>query len=386
MLIANLTTSPGFGGPEWQMLGLATSLPAEFRSHYLLFHERGRSRPFWEQLRRHEIGATILESNWPHVRATVREVSARLKALGADLLCCHGYKGDIIGIMAARRVGIPVLAISHGWTAAAVRVRVYEYADRRVMKWMDRVVAVSEGQAVKVRRAGVRPERVVVIPNAVHAERFDVVDPSGRDDLLALFPTPPRQIVGAVGRLSPEKGFDQLILAAQKVVKEYPDVGFVLVGDGPLRDRLQSQIEQAQLQGRFVLAGHRSDVDRLFPHMDALAMPSYTEGLPCVLLEAMAAGVPVVATAVGGIPEVVTDGVTGWLVPPGNPDPLADRLHRLLSDSALGRRFADQARLRVRRDYTFGAQADRYAQLLTSIIAQRTETRESVANEPGCQA
>ncbi len=386
MIIANLTTSPGFGGPEWQMLGLATSLPPEFRCHYLLFHENGRSRSFWDQLHRHGIDATILESNWPHLRATVREVTARLKALKADLLCCHGYKGDIIGYMAARRVGIPVLAVAHGWTAANPRARVYEYADRRVMRWMDRVVAVSEGQAVKVRRAGVPPDRVVVIHNAVRAERFDVVDPSGRDSLLALFPEPPRRIVGAVGRLSPEKGFDQLILAARSIAGEFPDVGFVLIGDGPLRERLQGLIDQGNLQGRFVLAGHRSDVDRLFPHMDALAMSSYTEGLPCVLLEAMAAGVPVVATSVGGIPEVIEEGASGFLVPPGDPRALADRLRRLLADPDLCRSLANRGRNRVRDGFTFAAQAERYASLLTSIIEPRASGRQSVANEPGYRA
>jgi glycosyltransferase involved in cell wall biosynthesis len=379
MIVANLATSGGFGGPEWQMLGLATALPDAYRSRFLLFPERGKSRPFWEELRRHGVEAAILESNWPRLRATVREVASRLRSAGADVLCCHGYKADIIGYLAARRVGIPSVSVSHGWTGASPRVKVYEAADRRVIRWMDRVVAVSEGQAAKVRRAGVRPERVAVIHNAVHAGRFDAVDPAGRDALHALFPRAPGLVVGAIGRLSPEKGFDQLILAARTLADARPDVGFVLFGEGPLREALRGQVVRAGLEGRFVLAGHRADIDRFLPHLDVLAMSSHTEGLPCVLLEAMAAGVPVVATAVGGIPEAVADGASGFLVPPGDPAALADRIGRLLADEGLRRGVAGRARGRVREGFTFAAQAEAYARLFAAIVGARAGSRAGLA-------
>jgi glycosyltransferase involved in cell wall biosynthesis len=371
MIVVNLASSPFFGGPEWQMLGLATSLPAEFRSRFLLFPDGGRSRPFGEELRRHGVDATVLESNWPRLRATVREVAAWLRSLGADVLCCHGYKADIIGYLATRRLGVPALSISHGWTGANARAKLYEAADRRVIRRMERVVAVSEGQAVKVRRAGVRPDRVAVIRNAVHAERFDAVDPAGRRALLDLFPRAPGLVVGAIGRLSPEKGFDLLVVAAGAVAAERPEAGFVLFGDGPLRGALEEQVARAGLGGRFVLAGHRTDIDRFLPHLDVMAMSSHTEGLPVALLEAMAAGVPVVATAVGGIPEVVEEAASGYLVLPGDPAALADRLRRLLADAGERRAFGARGRARVREDFTFAAQAERYARLFAEVAAAR---------------
>src|SRR5262249_20303353 len=143
-----------------------------------------------------------------------------------------------------------------------------EALDRLSLRWMDRVVCVSEGQAEKVRRAGAPPQKVVVIPNAIEAERFAEIDTSSREELRRLFPVPPSHIVAAVGRLSPEKGFAVLIDAGVMVVQEMPSVGFVLFGDGPLRQALANRIRKSGLEDRFVLAGFRTNLDRFYPHFD----------------------------------------------------------------------------------------------------------------------
>src|SRR5262249_44068886 len=155
----------------------------------------------------------------------------------------------------ARQVGIPVVSVSHGWTAATLKVRLYEALDRFLLRWMDCTVCVSEGQAAKVRRAGVPPDRLVLIRNAIQADGYTTPDPAFAARLQALFPRPLRRIVGAAGRLSPEKGFRQLIEAAQVVCRQDPGVAFVLFGDGPLREELTRQIAARSLEDRFILAG-----------------------------------------------------------------------------------------------------------------------------------
>ena len=180
---------------------------------------------------------------------------------------------------------------------------------------MDKVVCVSESQAKKVRRTGVVYNKVLVIHNAVSPDRFCTVDPAYRHLLRQLFAEPLQKIVGAAGVLSPEKGFAVLVDAASEVIKAEPSVGFVLFGDGPLRQSLARQIAAVSLDGKFILAGFHSDLDQFIPHLDLMVLPSFTEGLPNVALEAMAAGVPVIGTAVGGTPEVIDDGRTGYLVP-----------------------------------------------------------------------
>jgi glycosyltransferase involved in cell wall biosynthesis len=189
--------------------------------------------------------------------------------------------------------------------------------------------------------------------------------------LQAYFPRPRALLVGAAGRLSPEKGFDMLVEAAARVIPHCPEAGFVLFGDGPRREALARQIRRHRLDEHFVLAGFRSDLDRLLPAFDVTALPSHTEGLPNVVLESLAARVPVVATAVGGTPEVIRNGIDGFLVPAGEPGPLAGRLLDVLSNAPLRRRLGRQGQRRVREEFTFEAQARWYQVLFESLTPTR---------------
>jgi glycosyltransferase involved in cell wall biosynthesis len=236
---------------------------------------------------------------------------------------------------------------------------------------MDQVVCVSEGQARKVRRCGVPATKVQVIRDAVRVERFERVSREYRGYLESLFPQKPEVIVGAAGRLSPEKGFGVLVDAAVEVLRQRPGVGFVLVGDGPLRAEIQSRVEAIGLSDVFRLTGFRNDLDDMFPHFDVFVLPSFTEGLPNVVLEAFAARVPVVATAVGGTPEVVDEGTNGYLVPPGEPGPLADRIARLLADPADREAMGARGRERVEREFSFAGQAAAYRKLFDRLLFPR---------------
>ena len=370
MIVAHLTTSSFVGGPERLILGLTASIPPSCRCVMALFPERGRSQAFGQRLRELGLETITLAHDTPHVLGMVRELAGRLRAWDADVLCCHGYKADVVGLLAARRAGVPVIAMSHGWTAETWKVRAYEALDRACLRRMDRVVCVSEGQAEKVRRAGVRPDRVTVIRNAVRAERFDRADPADRRVLEGMFPRTPARIVGSAGRLSPEKGFGVLVEAAAIVARLDPGAGFIHFGDGPLRETIRRQIAELGLEDRFILAGHRDDLDRFLPHWDLCVLPSFTEGLPTVVLESYAAGVPVVATAVGGTPEAVADGVDGYLVPPGDPAALARRILDILHGDAKRLEMGRLGRQRIRANFTFDAQAVQFQYLCDEVIGR----------------
>ena len=367
MRIVQLMASPFLGGPERQVLGLARSLPAECETVFLSFAERGLCRPFLAAAAAGGFQTVCLKENAPHFLRAAREVADWLRRLDADVLCCSGYKPDLIGWLAARQAGVPVVAIAHGWTAATLRVRFYETLDRWVMRRMDAVVCVSEAQAVKVRRAGVRPEWAPVIRNAIRADAFGTADPECRETLLKLFQERPERIVAAAGRLSPEKGFDVLIDAAAQLAPQHPKVGFVLFGDGPLREDLTRRIADRGLQQRLILAGFRADLERILPACDMAVSSSFTEGLPVVVLEEMAAGLPVVATAVGGTPEVVDEGVTGLLVPPGDPAALSRRMAELLASPQTMCAMGAAGRRRVEAHFTFAALAEQYLRLFRRL-------------------
>ena len=373
MVIVHLTASTFFGGPERQMLGLAQSLPPDCRSVFLSFAEGGRSEAFLEEARRQGFEAEAITWDTPHFAAAVREIAGRLRHFRADVLCCHGYKADVLGRMAARRQHIPVVAVSRGWTGENAKVSFFEALDRLHLRWMDYVVCVSEGQAAKVRRAGVAESKVTVIHNAIATGRFENADPAFRQRLQKFFPRPRSRIVGAAGRLSPEKGFGVLVDAAALVAARDPEVGFVVFGDGSLRGELNRRIQAARLSANIVLARFHRNLDRFIPFLDAFVLASFTEGLPNVVLEALAASVPVVATAVGGTPEVLEDGKSGFLVCPRDALALAEGIQRLLSSEEKRRAMGRYGRNRVRRSFNFAVQARRYRQLFVHLRSRRRQ-------------
>jgi glycosyltransferase involved in cell wall biosynthesis len=234
---------------------------------------------------------------------------------------------------------------------------------------MDRVVCVSQGQADKVIRAGTPKNRIVVIHNAIDLSRFaEKSDPNFRNRLENYFDKPPRLIVGVAGRLSPEKGYDILIDAVAKTETEF---GVVLFGDGFLRDQLQAKIDAAGISHRFKMVGFTNELDKFLPWFDVFVQSSYTEGFPCVNVEAMASRVPVLATSVGGVPEQIESERNGLLVPPNNPQALAAALERLLNDGDLRRRLGDEGRRRAEAEFTCRKQAEAYLDLFNHFLKMK---------------
>jgi len=376
MRIVHLTASTFFGGPERQMLGLARHLP-DCRSTFLSFSERGRSHEFMKHVRWNGFDGEALRHDTPNLPAVAWELMGKLRRLRADVLLCHGYKANVVGRLAAKQTGVRAVAVSRGWTGENPKVRVYETIDRLHLRYMDRVVCVSQGQARKVRRAGVPPTRITVIPNAARLTAFDGADTEGREQLESFFKRPGERIVVGAGRLSREKGVQVLIDAAKRVIAADPKARFVVFGEGAMRPALERMIAEADLSGLFVLPGFRSDLDRIIPAADLFVLPSFTEGLPNVVLEASSAAVPVVATAVGGTPEVVDNGRTGLLVPAGNAEIMAQRIVELLRDEPRRREMGEAGRAFVAEHFTFEAQAAAYMRLFEELCPRRSLVRSA---------
>lgn len=374
MRLVHLTSSTFFGGPERQMLGLAEAMAGHIETSFASFPEDDRCSAFLHEVRARGFPSVALAADFPRVRPAIRELTATIREIDCDVLLCHGYKANMLGRVAARRAGIPAVAVSRGWTGETSRVKLYDWLDRRHLRLMDHVVCVSHGQAEKVRRWCRVPEsRLSVIHNSARLAAFESSDPAARGRLLSYFAKGTEQVVLAAGRLSPEKGFGVLVESAATICHDSPCVGVALFGEGRERGELERRIGELGLTGRVALPGFRTDLDALIGAADVVVLPSFTEGLPNVALEAGAAGVPVVATAVGGTPEVIADGVTGLLVPPGNPAALAAGIIAILRDPALARRLGSAGRERLRRLFTFEAQADAYLRLLRTFRSTATK-------------
>lgn len=377
MRIVHLTASAHFGGPERQMLGLAAALPSEYSNTFLSFPEVGRCRPFLAAARAAGCDAAELAHDTPRLGSSVREIAAFLRGNFTEVLVTHGYKSNLLGRPAARRAGVPIVSVSRGWTGEDLKVWCYEALDRAHLRFMDRVVCVSAGQAERVRRAGAPAERIRVIHNAARLQAFADPNPAMRDELFRLAGGD-GPVVLAAGRFSPEKGFQFLVEAARLVHRVVPAARFVLCGDGPLRAALVRRTARQGIADRVRLPGFRYDLDGLLPWADLVVLPSLTEGLPNVALEAAAAGVPVVATAVGGTPEVVVNGLTGFLVPPAEPLALAGRITELLLHPQRARAFGAAGRRRVEDHFSFEAQARAYQALFAELVSVRSP-RSAVA-------
>ncbi|HRN51904.1 MAG TPA: glycosyltransferase [Gemmatimonadaceae bacterium] len=260
-----------------------------------------------------EAGITVIEirQGRRHYLSEVRALASLFRELRPDIVHTHVYHADLVGTLAARVVGIPSVATVHGWVGGDWRNRLYERVDLLVLRLAHCVLCVSEPAALRVRAAGLKEDRVRVVPNGWSGTQF--VPRAVARERLGL--TPDDVAVGWIGRLSEEKGPDLLLDAMLPWVSTGRRL--VIVGDGAMRDALNSRIDAAGVEQHVTLAGAHPDAGRLMPAFDAVVLSSRTEGVPMVMLDAMAARVPIVAFAVGGIPSVL-DPSAAWLVPAGD--------------------------------------------------------------------
>jgi glycosyltransferase involved in cell wall biosynthesis len=285
-----------------------------------------------------------------HVRRPLRplrdllgllELVVLMRRAAPDIVHANSSKAGVLGRLAAAVAGVPIRIFTvHGWAFSAysgVVSLLYRWADRLMAPLTTLTICVAERE----RTSGLAArtciaERTVVIPNAVDLDAI----PHARND-------GGRPLVVAVGRLAGPKDALTLVRALSAV----PGRAFtaLVVGDGPDRPSVEAEVRRLGLQDAVTLAGTREDVPALLARADVFALSSRSEGAPLSILEAMAVGLPVVASRVGGVPELVVDGETGLLVPPGDPAAMADALGRLLADAGLRRRLGAAGRARAQR-------------------------------------
>ena len=277
-------------------------------------------------------------------RGAFAQVKEAIAAAAPDVVHTQLEFAAVLGIPAARRLGLPTVATLHTLDAPPPRSRLALHF--RLMAWAlrraRRVIAVSDVTRTHyLQRARLRPERVVTVYNGIDPTGFQITPEQAAEARaeLGLAPGDPVLVTVAVQR--EPKGIQYMLAALPEVAAAFPAVRYLLVGDGPHRPALEEQVRRLGLTGRVVFAGARDDVARMLAAADLFVLPSLTEALPTVVAEAMAAGRPIVATTVGGIPEMVRHGDAALLVPPADPDALAAAVCRLLANprqaAAMGR-------------------------------------------------
>jgi glycosyltransferase involved in cell wall biosynthesis len=290
--------------------------------------------------------------------AAVLSLAAALRKIRPDVVQLHDPHAVPTGLLARRLAG-PVALVATRRVDFALRGPL----SRRKYAACQRVIAVSEAIAAVLRRDGLAPERLRVVHEGVPDRP---AQPGGREALRELGVPEDAAVVGNVAALTGHKDQATLLAAAAKVVARVPEARFVIVGEGELRSRLEALSRDLGLERRCIFAGFRADLDRLVPAFTVFCLSSHMEGLGTSLLDAMAFGVPVVATAAGGIPEAVIDGITGRLVPPRDPDALAAGLVEALEDPSLRAAWSRAGRQRFQQRFT----ADRMVEATLAVYAE----------------
>ena len=297
-----------------------------------------------------------------------------------EILHSHGYKGNILFGLVPRIIrGFPLIATLHGWTwvGGFNRMLVYEWLDALSLRFVDRVVLVNEIMKQHPRFRRFLPASIEVIENGISLDNL-----SGKDKLRTDIEEFTRKgfTLGAVGRLSPEKGFDILLSGVASLVAEGFDLRLVILGGGEQRKELSRQITSLGLAERVLMPGYVADAKRYLSLFDLFAIPSLTEGLPMVLLEAMAAAVPIVASRVGGIPAVLDHGRAGLLVEPRDAASLVAMIRAVVEDPQSARQRCLVALDRVASLYSSESMAARYFTIYRQLVpGARSETMKRSA-------
>lgn len=265
---------------------------------------------------------------------------------GGSVLHAHDAHALTLAALCAALTGTPLVV---------TRRVTFPLRQRFFWRRARRIIAISNAIREALLAEGIQPERVIVIPSGVDLDSLSANQGDSIRHRLAL----PRngQLAVSLGALTPEKDHSTLVAAAARLVRDLPDLHWVVVGDGPRRARLEAQIVDQGVQSRFHLVGHMADPEQALTGADLYVLSSTSEGLGSSALAAMALGVPVVATRVGGIPDLLDSG-RGVMVEPRNPAALADAVHRVLTDSELRQELTRAARQELGR-YSVDAMAER---------------------------
>lgn len=365
MKIVHLRSSDQFGSPERLIIGQCRHLP-QHQFVCASFVRRKQHNRFLQACR--EVGLTaaaIGESFAPDMRV-VKKIKNLLTRSDADLLVTHDYKSNFYGYLATATSRHRHLAYFHGITSEDEKVRLYNVIDRFVLKRITPVVTVSRVTKEFLVSRGLAAGAVVVIPNAVDSERIRKRAPRQRGS------DSPLNLVAA-GRFSREKGLDLLLEAIAVVRADCPAFVLHLYGQGPEETRLRKMVNDLKLQERVRFGGFVDDILPVFETMDFLVLPSRSEGMPVIVLEAWSRALGVLAAGVGGIPEMITDGVSGLLVAPDDVEALAEKLRWVLHHPSEMERLGATGQELVREKYTFAAQAPRLDDIYVACLQSQPQ-------------
>jgi len=328
-----------------------------------------------------EVGIKIdpLDMTHRYNIGTISQLKKIIKTKDVQIVHSQGGRADFFARMAARIANVPIIISSmamlvEGYDVSILRKSLYVLMDRQTERWVDRFIILSEAsRRTLIERHKIPPEKIVKIHNGIEIEEYHPDIKEVRNKKLELrrelglkSDVP---VIGAIGRLVWQKGFEYLIRAIPQVIEAFPEAKFLIVGEGPLRRRLEELSERLKIEDNIIFTGFRSDIKDILATIELLAIPSLLEGLPIVLLEGMAMAKPIVATRIDGMTEVLENSETGLLVPAKNPHKLAEAIIEILKNKTKADLLGQNARKIVEEKFSVKKMVEQtelvYEKLLT---------------------
>ncbi|UCD94842.1 MAG: glycosyltransferase, partial [Candidatus Zixiibacteriota bacterium] len=317
--ILHLRSSEFFGGPERAIIGQCRSL-TKFNLICVSFVRRGGGNRFLDECRKAGIETIVIRDSFPGDFRVIGQISRLVRDLQLDLVITHDYKSNVFAYYALRNAGARQVAHFRGRTAEDLKDKFYNYLNYIYLRKIPRVLTVSSTSREFLIGKGIKADAIRVVPNAIecrHPEKGDTREKRGAGAELR---------VVAAGRLSYEKGYDVLLRAISIIKDKAPRFVVSIYGHGPEREKLLRMVEELGISDKVRFCGFIDDVKAVFGESDFLILPSRSEGMPNVILEAWSQQLGVLSTAAGGVPEMIDHNVSGLLSVPDDTRALADRL------------------------------------------------------------
>jgi glycosyltransferase involved in cell wall biosynthesis len=363
--VAQLVENLNIGGLEQMVLALAKRLNAG-RFHCVLFC-LGDGGPLAEAACASGIDVEAFHKKPGLDYSLPFKLAKALRKKRVDILQCHNYGPLVYGCFAGRLAKITgTVYTSHGMKTSRKNYQRFLYR----LGAIKHIVTVSENaRRILVQNSGISSKRVTTIPNGINWEDYAInINTLTKKASIGIEGDP--RLIGIVARLSPEKDHETLLEAFSIFGKEFSDVELVVVGGGDLLANLKDSARRLEIESRVHFLEYRADVQELMAIFECFVLCSRSEGLSMTLLEAMAAGLPVVATDVGGNREVVQHEETGLLVPAGEPQQLAEGLKRIFADNEKARQMGEKGRIRVQEHFSLGKMIGSYEQIYEDLLRE----------------
>jgi glycosyltransferase involved in cell wall biosynthesis len=370
-----LRSSNVLTGPEYYIMDLATQLRYDKDFNYTVICLWKNSRhplPLFEETKKKGLNVKRIDAWGRFNFLIIKKVLNFIRKNRISLIHTIGYKADAVGIAAGKLAKVPVVSFIPGFVESDYRRRVYNLCTLFLARYFDRIIACSDSVARAVSLAGVREDKLCTIRNCVSLERCRVGIDEVEDIKREFGVLDGYQVVVNLGRLDPEKGQIYLLQAAKEVLAKRKKVIFIIIGNGKLKRQLETTARKLGIEKKIIFTGYRIDAQAIQAIATIVTFPSLKEGIPLAMLQGMALGKPVVASSVDGIPEVIVDGVNGYLVSPRDHRGLAAALEKLLSNSELLTSLGEEARKTVEKEYGMKVLAERLKQIYVQVLAERS--------------